>query len=407
VKAQALAFSPRGLANGLARNVVLRAGAAVKRGRLRLTLPDGSICDFGPGEDGPSAALRVVHGDFFRRVLLGGEIGLGEAYMDGLWETDDLTELLVLGIINRENAGPFLRRLNHLARFGSRRLHLRRRNTVAGSRENVHAHYDLSNALFALFLDETMTYSSAVFATPEQSLADAQRNKYETLCRKAGLGRGDQVLEIGCGWGGFAIHAAQHYGCRVRAATISREQLTLARERVAAAGVAGLVDVDFCDYRQADGKYDQIVSIEMLEAVGAEYFGAFFAKCDALLKPGGRLVLQTISVPERSFAGLRDGVNWMQKYIFPGGMLPSLAQIELAIKPTRLLITAVEDIAPHYVRTLRAWRERFNANLAAVRALGFDERFIRMWRYYLCAAEAGFATRSTGDLQIVFEKPAL
>ena len=388
----------------LARFLTLRAGATVKTGRLRLILPDGSRHVFGDGKGGPSVSLRVLDDEAFVRILRRGEIGFGEAYMDGLWDTENLTELLVLGISNRRYAGRWLRGLNSLARFAQRPLHLARRNSLVGSQRNIGYHYDLSNDFFALFLDETLTYSSAVFESPEQDLADAQRHKYDLLCRKAGVRPGDEVLEIGSGWGGFAIHAAQDYGCRVRAVTISREQLELARQRVAAAGLANSVTVDFCDYRELHGRYDKIVSIEMFEAVGAEYFETFFRACDATLRPGGRMALQTISVPDRAFQGLRDGVNWMQKYIFPGGMLPSLAQIEHSIRGTSLVISAVEDIAPHYVRTLRLWRDRFEAALPEVRRLGFDERFIRMWRYYLCAAEAGFITRSTGDLQIVFDK---
>jgi cyclopropane-fatty-acyl-phospholipid synthase len=382
----------------------MMACRAVKKGRLTLTLPDGTQETFEGSEDGPHAHITVHDERAFSRLLLGGELALGETYMDGLWDTEDLTAMLVLGVVNRENAHPVIQRLNDLSRLPNRRLHLRRRNSKTGSRRNIQHHYDLSNDLFALFLDETLAYSSAVFACEDQDLAEAQRAKFDLLCRKAGIRPGDRVLEIGCGWGGFAIHAAQHYGARVTAATISQEQLALARERVAMSRLSDRVEVQLADYRDIAGIYDRIVSIEMFEAVGAEYFETFFKKCDALLAPAGRLVLQTISVPDRLFAGLRDGVNWMQKYIFPGGMLPSLAQIELAIRRTRLLIAGVEDIGPHYVRTLQEWRRRFDANEAAVRALGFDERFLRMWRYYLCSAEAGFATRSTGDLQIVFEK---
>ncbi len=326
--------------------------------------------------------------------------------MEGLWDSDDLTSLLVLGILNRESAPWLLKKINEVSRLSSRRLHLSRRNSRTGSRENIVAHYDLSNEFFASFLDESMTYSSAVFAHSDQSLKDAQINKYEILCRKAELGPGQRALEIGCGWGGFAVHAAQGYDCRVDAVTLSKEQAALARQRIKESGAEDRVRVDLRDYRDVEGEYDCIIAIEMFEAVGAEYFSAFFEKCDALLRPGGRLVLQTISVPERTFADLRDGVNWMQKYIFHGGMLPSLASLDRAIAGTDFIITDVEDIAPHYVETLCRWRQAFEANLDTVRQLGFDERFIRMWRYYLCAAEAGFQTRSTGDLQVVLEKPA-
>jgi cyclopropane-fatty-acyl-phospholipid synthase len=390
-----------------AQSLALKAASSIQRGSLQLTLPDGSCHKFGREDDGPAARLHVHTPEFFARALRGGEIGFGEAYMDGLWDSDDLTALLTLGILNRGSAPWILKKVNEVSRIGSRHLHLSRQNSRSGSRKNIAAHYDLNNEFFASFLDESMTYSSAVFASPDQSLPDAQANKYEQLCRKAEIKPNESVLEIGCGWGGFALHAAQRHACRVDAITISKEQAALARQRVAQANCADRVCIDLRDYRDVAGSYDCIVAIEMFEAVGAEYFCAFFEKCDALLKPGGRLVLQTISVPERTFADLRDGVNWMQKYIFPGGMLPSLAEIEKAISETSFIITDVEDIAPHYVETLRRWRLSFEANLDTVRSLGFDDRFIRMWRYYLSAAEAGFETRSTGDLQVVLEKPVV
>jgi cyclopropane-fatty-acyl-phospholipid synthase len=382
----------------------LKMCSVINEGRFEVTLPDGSHHVFTGGKEGPGARVSITDPACYGRLLRGGEIGLGEAYMDGLWRTDDLTSVLTLGIVNRRYSPGWVQHVNNLARLPSRRLHLRRRNSLAGSRRNIEAHYDLSNELFALFLDETMAYSSAVYQDAEQDLAEAQRNKFDLLCQKAGLRATDRVLEIGCGWGAFAMHAAQNYGCSVLGITISHEQLALARRRAAEADLQRQVEFALLDYRHASGAFDKIVSIEMFEAVGAEYFEAFFQKCDSLLRPGGRLVMQTISVPNRTFQALRDGVNWLQKYIFPGGMLPSLAQIDDSVRRTGLVISSVEDIAEHYVRTLREWRRRFFANLEAVRALGFDDRFVRMWEYYLAYAEAGFATRSTGDLQVVFEK---
>jgi len=384
--------------------LVMRVASSVRNGRLEVYMPDGSRRTFGGRRPGPTALLRVHDDAFFTRLVRSGEMGLGESYMDGLWDVDDLTSFLALGIENRQYAPSLSKLVNDVTRLPNRRLHLSRRNSKKGSRDNVHAHYDLSNELFELFLDPTMTYSSAMFTNEEQSLEDAQRNKYDVLCRKAAIGPGSRVLEIGCGWGGFAMHAAMNYGARVTATTISKEQYGLAARRVAEAGVADRVELRLSDYRDLAGSFDHIVSIEMFEAVGAEYFETFFKKCDGLLATGGRMVMQTISVPERTFVALRDGVNWMQKYIFPGGMLPSLAAIDRSIARTRLVISDVEDIAAHYVRTLQEWRQRFEERRDDVLALGFDERFVRMWRYYLCAAEAGFATRSTGDLQIVFDK---
>jgi cyclopropane-fatty-acyl-phospholipid synthase len=381
-----------------------QAPRSVHRGQLTLTLPDGRKQVYTGEHPGPTVEARIHDEALYERLVRSGELGLGETYMEGLWDTDDLTGLLVLGIMNRRYAPAFVRKLNDATRWPNRRLHLGRRNSLRGSRDNIEAHYDLSNDLFRLFLDESMTYSSAVFENEEQSLEDAQRRKYDMLCRKARLGPDDHVLEIGCGWGSFAMHAASNYGCRVVATTISRAQYDLAAQRVAEAGLSDRIELQLVDYRELRGAYSKIVSIEMLEAVGAEYFSTFFEKCNRLLHAGGRMVLQTISVPERTFEALRDGVNWMQKYIFPGGMLPSLAAIDRASVNTDLVIADVEDIGLHYVRTLQEWRSRFEAHLDEVRALGFDERFERMWRYYLCSAEAGFTTRSTGDLQIVFDK---
>ncbi len=243
-----------------------------------------------------------------------------------------------------------------------------------------------------------------MFETPAQSLADAQRNKYRLIAEGAGLTRGQHVLEIGSGWGGFALYAAGELGCRVTSITISREQQALATERVRAAGLQDLIEIQLRDYREIEGTYDAIVSIEMLEAVGHEYFGTFFQACDAALAPGGRLSLQTITVPDAAYEAQRRGANWIQMYIFPGGLCPSLSVIERSTRDTRLLITSVSDVAPDYVRTLREWRTRFLGKVEAVRAMGFDERFVRMWEYYLALCEAIFATGRGQDLQVVLEK---
>ena len=287
-----------------------------------MLLPGGSIRTFGRPGGEPRATIEIHRDAFFRRVLLQGEVGFGEAYVDGLWDSDDLVGLLVLAIESRRNVRFDGRWLALPSRLRDLRLHRSNRNTQDRAKDNIHAHYDLGNEFFRLFLDETMTYSCGYFASPGDSLADAQHEKYRRICLQADLSADDHVLEIGCGWGGFAMYAAQNYGCRVTCLTISQEQLTLARERISEAGLASLVDVRFCDYRDIEGQYDKIVSIEMFEAVGAEYFEAFFEACDRAMRPGGRMVMQVITVPDRSFEALRDGVNWVQKYIFPGGLLP-------------------------------------------------------------------------------------
>jgi cyclopropane-fatty-acyl-phospholipid synthase len=398
-----------GSASGqLLERVAWRAGLAaagrLRHGQLSLILPDGNHHVFGE----PDAALRgevVVHDPrALVRVLLGGATAAGEAYMEGLWTSPDLVALLRLGALNLRDLGVSAGWWRVPAQLRRTLMHRARRNTRGGARNNIAAHYDLGNDFYRLFLDETMTYSCAVFAEPEQSLADAQRNKYRRLAERAGLKPGQHVLEIGCGWGGFALYAAGELGCRVTAVTISAEQHRLATERVAAAGLQELVDIQLRDYRQIEGTYDAIVSIEMLEAVGHEYYGQFFEACERALAPGGKLSVQVITVPDADYESQRKGANWIQTYIFPGGLCPSLAILERATKGTNLLITGVDDIGLHYVRTLRAWRTRFMQQLEAVRGQGFDERFVRMWEYYLALCEASFATGKSQDLQIIFEK---
>jgi cyclopropane-fatty-acyl-phospholipid synthase len=394
----------RFLASQAAKRVILRAASVMREGELTAVLPGGKRRVFGTVGSTPAATLRIHDDEFFSRVLLHGEIGVGEAYVDGLWDSDDLVALMELGVENRRHVQFSSTWMSRASKVRNVRLHRGRRNTQEQAKDNIHAHYDLSNDLFRLFLDETMTYSSAYFSAPDQPLADAQRNKYRMLGERAGITKGDHVLEIGSGWGGFAMFAAERYGCRVTSITISDEQYALARERVEQAGLSDRVEIRFCDYRDIEGQFDKIVSIEMFEAVGAEYFEAFFQACDRALKPGGRMAMQTISLPDRAFISVRDGVNWVQKYIFPGGMLPSIAEIERSMHKTDLVIDGLEDIGAHYALTLRLWRERFMSRLPEVRALGFDTRFIRMWEYYLAVCEAGFLTRNTSDLQIGFSK---
>ncbi len=388
----------------IAWRIGLAAAGRIQVGSLTVVLPDGSRQVFGDRSSKQRAEIHIHDREAVVRMLLGGETGGGEAYMDGLWSSPDLAGLLHLAALNRASLALSDGWWRAFAQLRRTALHRARQNTRQGSRRNIAAHYDLGNDFYRLFLDETMTYSSAVFASPDQSLADAQRNKYRRIAEGAGLVPGQHVLEIGSGWGGFALYAAGELGCRVTSITISQEQHDLARERVRAAGLDGLVDIQLRDYREISGTYDAIVSIEMLEAVGAEYFATFFKACDAALAPGGRMSLQSITFPDAAYERQLRGANWIQTYIFPGGLCPSLAVIERATHDTRLLITHVTDIAADYVRTLRAWRTRFMEQTDAVMTMGFDERFVRTWEYYLALSEAGFATGISQDLQIVFEK---
>jgi cyclopropane-fatty-acyl-phospholipid synthase len=382
----------------------LTMASRIRIGCLTVVEPDGQRHAYGDTSAELKAEIRVYDRAAARRIILHGEIGAGEAYMDGQWSSPDVAALLSLAALNLESldlsGGPW----HALTQLPRTILHRSRRNTVSGSRKNIAAHYDLGNDFYRLFLDETMTYSSAVFESPDQSLAEAQRNKYRLMAEHADLRPGMHVLEIGSGWGGFAIYAAGEIGCRVTSVTISKAQRDLAVERVRAAGLQDLVEIQLRDYREIVGTYDAIVSIEMLEAVGDEYYEAFFEACDRALKPGGRMSLQTIAYPDVAYERQRRGANWIQLYIFPGGLLPSLSVIERSLHRTRLLVSGVSDIAPSYMRTLQEWRSRFMGNLDAVRGQGFDERFIRMWEYYLAISEAGFATGLTQDFQLVLEK---
>ncbi len=391
-----------------AERIALAAAGRIQVGQLTVVMPDGRRHTFGDAGSARRAEIRVHDEEAAVRILLRGETGAGEAYMDGLWSSPDLEGLIELAALNRAALALTRGWWRKPLQLPLTLAHRARRNTKAQARRNIAAHYDLGNDFYRLFLDETLTYSSAVFEAPGQDLADAQRAKYRRMAEGAGLvagaSAGKHVLEIGTGWGGFALYAAGELGCRVTSITISKEQRDLAVERVRAAGLEDLVTVELRDYREISGTYDAIVSIEMLEAVGAEYFGTFFAACDRVLAPGGRLSLQSITFPDAAYEAQRRGANWIQTYIFPGGLCPSLAVIERSLANTGLLVRASTDISSSYVRTLREWRTRFMASLHEVRRLGFDERFIRMWEYYLALSEAGFATGISQDLQITMEK---
>jgi len=363
---------------------------AVARLPLQVKLPDGRIVGGGK-KDAPVMVLHRPR-EFYRRFGASGLIGFGESYLAGDWDSHDLTGLLtVLAEHAAELVPPWLQRLRRLAVRRQPRDDLQ---TVTGARRNIGRHYDLSNDLFALFLDETMTYSAAIFADQddapaEDQLADAQRRKIDRLLDRAGVSRGCRVLEIGTGWGELAIRAARR-GATVRSITISREQAELASHRIAAAGLAGQVRVELCDYRDVQGQFDAICSVEMLEAVGERYWDTFFAALDQHLAPGGRVSLQTITMPHDRMLATRNTYTWIQKYIFPGGLLPSVTAIGDSLSRTRLRIVKREDYGPHYAQTLRIWREQFGAHADEVARLGFDEVFRRMWNFYLSYSEAGF-----------------
>jgi len=381
------------------------------KGTLTLSLPDGEQFVFGNGESGISATIFVKSQEFYKRIILFGDIGFGEAYVDGLWDTDNITNVINWVLLNIENSpgvsGGNVQALSfNLLKLYNKLFHFKRANTIDGSRKNISAHYDLNNDFFASFLDPTMTYSSAYFYRDGMSLEEAQLAKYERLCQQLHLKQTDHVLEIGSGWGGNAIYIAKKYGCRVTSLTISEEQQRLAIERVKEAGLSDRVNILLKDYRLMEGVFDKIVSVEMLEAVGYKFLDVYFKKCHELLKKNGILALQVITSPDSRYESLRKGVDWIQKHIFPGSLLPSIGAINAAVNRTGdLTMVDLKDFGLDYAKTLKLWRDSFNGNLSKVKSLGFDETFIRKWNYYLCYCEAAFAMRNINLMQIVYTRP--
>jgi cyclopropane-fatty-acyl-phospholipid synthase len=390
---------------GLSKWIVTRTLEHLAEGSLEVTCRDG-VRSFGAAGSAASARISVRDERVFPRVLAGSDIGLGESYVDGDWSSPDLVGFLRLAIRNLALFENRHRLLTGLGRWRDLLQHRRRANTRAGSRANIHAHYDIGNEFYRLFLDPSMAYSCGVYRSAADTLEQAQFEKFDRICRKLRLGPSDHVLEIGTGWGGFAVHAATHYGCRVTTTTISAEQYAgaaalFARMELGPDRVRLLQE----DYRDLRGRYDKLVSIEMFEAVGHEHYDTFFEQCDRLLASDGAMALQTITVPDARFRRYLATPDWIQKYIFPGGELASVSAIlESLARTTRLGLHHAEDIGAHYAHTLRAWRQRFLGRLDEVRALGFDDRFIRTWDYYLASCEAAFAERLVGNVQLVLSK---
>ena len=361
---------------------------------------------FGSDDATTHARILVRSPEFYRKTVLGGGLGFAESYIDGDWDSPDLSELLRVFVrdisIAHENDRGLARLRVPLLRFGS----FVHRNTLRGSRRNIAAHYDLGNDFFALFLDDTMTYSSGIFHAPNDTLRDASLNKLDRICRKLGLAPGQHVLETGTGWGSFAIHAARNYGCRVTTTTISKRQHEIAKQRVEEAGLADRVTLLLEDYRDLRGSYDKIVSIEMIEAVGHDFLGTYLGACSRLLQPDGQMLLQVISMPDQRYKSYLRTSDFIRKHVFPGSCCPSLSAIQNAVaKSTDMRCVQYEDITPHYAATLEQWRLRFEESIDRVRELGYPEEFIRMWRYYLSYCIAGFAERYIGVGQMVLNKP--
>ncbi len=350
--------------------------------------------------------LQVLDPGFYRAVARNGSVGAGESYMDGQWRCDNLVGLIQLLLRNRDLLDGMESGLARLGGMAMRGWHALRRNTREGSRRNIAAHYDLGNDFFSLFLSPDLMYSSAIWTDPADTLETASARKLERICRKLDLKPGDRVVEIGTGWGGFALHAARHYGCHVTTTTISREQHALASERITAAGLGDRVTLLLRDYRDLQGQYDKLVSIEMVEAIGAAYLDVYFEKLGGLLKPDGLALLQAITIEDHRYRQALKSVDFIKRHVFPGSFIPSInALLAAKSRASDLALTQLEDFGHSYALTLKAWRERFLAKLAQVRAQGFDERFVRMWEFYLAYCEGGFRERSIGVAHLLLAKP--
>jgi cyclopropane-fatty-acyl-phospholipid synthase len=399
-------------AQGFAERMVVRLLEKMPTGGLRMVYSDGRVRHFGKPGAAVTARLFIRNEkEFFKRCAFYGNIGMGEAYTDGIWDTDDIAAIISWFVLNvnalqgaqsSSSRLPGVNLLNIVNWF----RHLRRENSVANSCRNIAEHYDLGNDFYRLWLDPTMTYSSARYEYEGQPLEDAQISKYDALCRKLRLSSKDHVLEIGCGWGGFAMHAVKNYGCRVTGLTLSEAQAAYARKKIADEGLSEQIEIRIQDYRHVQGVFSKIASIEMLEAVGDKYHKSFFAKCAEVLTREGLLGVQMITVPDCSYASLKKNVDWIQRHIFPGSLLLSVGRInEVQLKTGDLFMHDLEDLGADYARTLSTWYDNFNVKIEQVKAQGFDEAFIRSWNYYLKYCEAAFRTRNISVVQAIYTRP--
>lgn len=379
----------------------------IQHGRLRLIDHEveyvfGKITPEGPFD----VTIQVLNSRFYSDVVLAGTLGSGEAYINGHWQCDNLTDLVRLMVFNRDLMNDVDSGWSRVSAPLFKFVHWLNRNDKSGSQRNIAAHYDLGNEFFALFLDETMAYSCGIFPNQHASLFQASTAKFDAVCSKLDLKPGQRLLEIGTGWGGLAIHAAKHYGCHITTTTISREQYEFSKERIARAGVSDQVTLLLEDYRDLKGKYDALASIEMIEAVGHEYLDTYFRQCSQLLNPNGAMLLQAISIQDQFYNQARRSVDFIKRFIFPGSFIPSVGVILASVaRVTDMKVYHLEDIGPHYARTLKLWRERFAARLEEVRSLGYPDTFIRMWEFYLSYCEGGFEERQLGNVQMLLTKP--
>jgi len=392
------------------RSMIHKVFSPMKLGRMTMVLPDGQERIYGHGSE-IKCVVYVHNEDFFKKCVLYGDVGFGESYVDGDWDTPDITKVVQWMILNVE-AHPTMMadrarrsKVNYLKTFNTI-VHKLRDNTLEGSRKNISAHYDLSNDFFKTFLDSSMAYSSAYFKSASQTLHEAQLAKFELWCQKLRLKPTDHVLEIGSGWGGFAIYAAKNYGCHVTGITISKEQYEYSRQLIKEQHLEGKIDIRLEDYRHMKGQFDKIISIEMIEAVGHKFLTSYFRQIHKLLKNDGVVGLQMIISPDHRYESFRKNADWIQKHIFPGSLLPSTEAVYKAVRQTGTLgMFDWEDVSPSYARTLAIWRENFNRHSTKIKELGFDQAFIRKWNYYFSYCEGAFSMRNIGVVHAVLTRP--
>jgi len=390
----------------MAKSTLVSVLSQLTQAQLVLKEQGEPVDTFGTSGSDLKAEVNILDTQAYRHLLFGGTIAAGETYAEQLWETPNLTNVTQVFARNLNMLDAWHSRLQWLALPLRKFIHWRRRNAPTQAKKNIAAHYDLGNKLYENFLDETMLYSAAIFPSPESSLSEAQRHKLKTICEKLALSPSDHLLEIGTGWGALAIFAAQNYGCKVTTTTISEQQHAYVKQKIGEHNLGGQITLLKEDYRDLTGQYSKLVSIEMIEAVGEEYLPAFFQKCDGLLHPDGLMLLQSITIDDRRYEKYKNGVDFIQKHIFPGGFLPSLTVISQHLKDdSSLSIRDCHDIGLHYAKTMKHWFERFNHSRPTLRKFGFDDYFSRMWQYYLVYCEAGFLERTISTVQLTLSKP--
>ena len=391
--------------DGLSRKKVHERLSRIQFGKIEI-IEGENILSFGDDDSSFEAKIIINDYKFYSELVFGGSIGAAEAFMMEYWDTDDLTIIVRILLLNRSILDEFDSGFGSILKPLRKLAHWLQRNTRKGSQKNISAHYDLGNEFFETWLDSKMMYSCAIFKNNDSSLEEASTLKIDRICKKLDLKESDHLLEIGTGWGGFAIYAAKNYGCKVTTTTISKEQHQMAKLRVDEEGLSSRINLLLEDYRDLSGQFDKIVSIEMIEAVGYQFYSDYFKKCSSLLKPDGLMVLQAITIADQQYKKSIKSVDFIQKYIFPGGCLPSVScMTEVMTAHTDLRVTNIEDIGPHYALTLKEWRDSLYENIEKIKKMGYSDTFIRMWHYYLCYCEGAFIERAIGDVQMILMKP--